>query len=301
LLRTARNSAIAIVERFWVAGFTLAGRIATPDMRAWSSPGGVRVLAIAPHPDDEAIGCGGTLLRHRACDDSITIVYITDGRRSRALGLGPEEMAARRRQEAMAGAQALGADRVEWLGLPEGEWAAAQLRPMLQRLLHTCAPRVVYAPSRVDYHPEHCRVAEALALALAELPPEAKPLVRIYQVQVPLTRALTNLVADISDVTAECAAALDAYVTQRGNMARARRQRRYAAAYFGCKRQAEEFWEMAAEQYVALHGDMHTWFDGTFRGLRFYSLSDPLAYLWGRSERRRLATLVASINATALR
>jgi LmbE family N-acetylglucosaminyl deacetylase len=293
--------AIAIAERFWALGFALAGRLAHPAARHWSSPGGMRVLAIAPHPDDEAIGCGGTLLRHRACGDTVTIAYITDGRRSRALGLGPEQMAARRRQEAMAGARALGADRVEWLGLPEGEWATAQILPMLQGLLNTRAPGVVYAPSRVDYHPEHCRVAEALALALAELPPESRPLVRVYQVQVPLTRALTNLVADISGVAAECAAALDAYVTQRSNMGRALRQRRYAAAYFRLKRQAEEFWELTAEQYGALHDDRHSCLGRAFRGMRFYSFSDPLAYLWGRSERRRLALLVANASATALR
>ncbi|HET9223257.1 MAG TPA: PIG-L family deacetylase [Roseiflexaceae bacterium] len=301
LLRAVRNLMIAIAERCWALGFGLAGRLAHPAARHWSSPGGMRVLAIAPHPDDEAIGCGGTLLRHRACGDTVTIAYITDGRRSRALGLGPEQMTARRRQEAMAGARALGADHVEWLGLPEGEWAAAQLLPMLQGLLHTCALGVVYAPSRVDYHPEHCRVAEALALALAELAPESRPLVRVYQVQVPLTRALTNLVADISCVAAECAAALDAYVTQRGNMGRALRQRRYAAAYFRLKRQAEEFWELTAEQYVALHDDRHSCLGRAFRGLRFHSFSDPLAYLWGRSERRRLALLVANASATALR
>jgi LmbE family N-acetylglucosaminyl deacetylase len=301
LLRATRNMVLAIVERLWALGFAGAGQLATPAVREWASPGGRRVLALAPHPDDEAIGCGGTLLRHKACGDVVTIAYITDGRRSRALGLGPEEMAARRRQEATAGARALAADRVEWLGLPEAEWIAAQLRPIMRGLLDTYAPDFVYAPSRVDYHPEHCRVAEALALALAELPPEDRPQMRVYQVQVPLTRTLTNLVADVSDVAAECAVVLDAYVTQRGNMARALRQRRYAAAYFRFKRQAEEFWELTAEQYIELHRDMHNWTDRGFRGLRFYSLSDPLAYLWGRPERRRLSTLAASANVTALR
>jgi LmbE family N-acetylglucosaminyl deacetylase len=278
------------MEQFWSLGFALAGRVARPAVREWSSPGGRRVLAVAPHPDDEAIGCGGALLRHRACGDSVTIAYITDGRRSRALGLGPEEMAGQRRLEAAAGARALGAERVEWLGLPEGEWTAAQLRPILRGLLHSCAPEIVYAPSRVDFHPEHCRVAEALALALAELP-EAGPRVRVYQVQAPLTRVLVNLVADTSGVAAECAAALDAYVTQRGNMARALRQRHYAAAYYGLKRQAEEFWELTVGQYVALHNGMHGWSGRAFRGVRFYPISDPLAYMWGRSERRRLAGL----------
>jgi LmbE family N-acetylglucosaminyl deacetylase len=288
LLRTARNIVFGIVERFWALGFAFAGRLMPSAARAWDSTGGMRVLAIAPHPDDEAIGCGGTLLRHKACGDIVTIAYITDGRRSRALGLDPEEMAARRRQEATAGARALGADRCEWLGLPEGEWIATQLRPIMRGLLDTYAPDIVYAPSRVDFHPEHCRVAAALGLALAELSSEVNLQVRAYQVQTPLTRVLANLVADTSDVAIECAAALDGYTTQRGNMARALRQRRYSAAFYRLPRQAEEFWELSPVQYVALHaaGD---WSVYTFRGMRRYSLSDPLAYLRGRSERRRLA------------
>lgn len=38
-----------------------------------------RVIAIAPHPDDEVIGCGGTLLKHVANGDKVIIVYITNG------------------------------------------------------------------------------------------------------------------------------------------------------------------------------------------------------------------------------
>src|SRR5262245_56418017 len=255
LLRIARNVAIAIGEQVWMPGFALAGWLTHSAAREWSS-GGRRVLAVAPHPDDEAIGCGGTLLRHQACGDTVTIAYVTDGRRSRALGLGPEEMATRRRQEAAAGAQALRADHIQWLGLPEGDWDAVQLWPIIQGVVHTCVPEIVYAPSRVDFHPEHCRVAQALALALTDLPLEARPRLRVYQVQTPLTRVLCNLVVDTSDVVMECAGALRVYTTQRGNMARALRQRRYAAAYYGLRRQAEEFWEMTAAQYIALHGDM---------------------------------------------
>jgi len=290
ILRTARNAGMAIVAQFWVFGFALAGRVARPAARRWSSPGGQRVLVVAPHPDDETIGCGGALARHRACNDEVWIAYITDGRRSRALGLAPEEMARRRREEAMASAAALGIDQVEWFDLAEGEWTDEQLRPGLQALLRRLAPQIVYAPSRVDFHPEHACVAHVLALALADAPAGTR--VRVYQVQVPLTFVLTNLVADISGVIAQNDAALHAYATQRGNIGRAIRQRRYGAALYGLNRQAEEFWELSAEQYAMLHRDLNGWSQEAFRGLRFYPFSDPLAYLRGQAERRRLAALV---------
>ncbi len=136
---------------------------------------------------------------------------------------------------------------VEWLGFAEGEWTDEQLRASLRALLGQLAPQVIYAPSLVDFHPEHVRVARALA-ALADAPGE--PLVRVYQVQVPLTAILTNLVAETSSVAEQSAAALRAYVTQRGNIGRAIRQRRHTAARYGLGQHAEEFWELSAQQYA---------------------------------------------------
>jgi LmbE family N-acetylglucosaminyl deacetylase len=292
LLRNVRDVAMAVMEAFWALWFRLGGRIMRPVVRGWSSPGGQRVLAIAPHPDDEAIGCGGTLALHKARGDTIWIAYITDGRGSRALGLDAEEMARRRRQEAEASARSLGADCVEWFGLFEGQWAAEQLRTPLRALLGRSTPDIIYAPSWIDFHPEHYRVACALASLLSELP-AARARMRVYQIQVPLTPILTNLVADLSDVAAESTAALGAYATQKGSITRIFRLRHYAAAFYGLRRQAEEFWELPAEQYRALHSATAPWSSGIFRGIRFYPWSDPLAYLKGLAERRRIARLVA--------
>jgi LmbE family N-acetylglucosaminyl deacetylase len=291
LLRKIRNAVMALVEQLWALGFALAGRIMRPAVAGWSSPGAQRVLAVAPHPDDEACGCAGTLVRHKRCGDVVCIAFVTDGRRSRALGLVPEEMARRRRQEAEASAAALGADRVEWFGLPEGEWAAAQLQPRLSALIREFAPDIVYAPSRIDFHPEHYQVAYTLGPLLADS--DNAPRVRVYQVQVPLTAALANLVVDISSVVAESAAALNTYVTQRGSVARTFRMRRYGASFYGLKRQAEEFWELPADHYRTLHvTPPERWSSRTFRSLRFYPWSDPLAYIWGRAARRQVARLV---------
>ena len=83
----------AAAESVWSAAFAaLAWRSAAGD-RAWR-PVHRRVLVIAPHPDDESIGCAGTLLRHKQSGASVTVLCVTDGRTSRAAGLGADEMAA---------------------------------------------------------------------------------------------------------------------------------------------------------------------------------------------------------------
>jgi LmbE family N-acetylglucosaminyl deacetylase len=68
-------------------------------------------------------------------------------------------MAQRRETEAKLAAERLKLDSMIWLGLPEGDWAFDQLAAGLQPVLADFRPTLVYAPSRVDFHPEHHRVA----------------------------------------------------------------------------------------------------------------------------------------------
>src|SRR5829696_9912086 len=100
--------------------------------------GDMNVLVVAPHPDDEAIGCGGAVCRHAARGDRVSAVFLTSGE----LGLKhlPRAEACRVREaEAEAAAVVLGLSRLTFLRQPDwgvgeqvGE-AAAALRPVLDR------------------------------------------------------------------------------------------------------------------------------------------------------------------------
>ena len=290
-LKVVRRRASSIVELPWRWGFLAAGRLAPSRARQWAATGADRVLVIAPHPDDEAIACSGTLLRHVAAGDEVVVAIATDGRLSKQAGT-PDEMAAIRRNEAEVAARALGIGRLEWLGLREGAWEAGELQELLRALLQRYEPTIIYAPSRVDFQPEHHSVAHALARALerrhAVAAAAARIRVRVYQVQVPLTRILANVVADVSAVAAESTAALRAYESQAGIVEGVHRFRRYAALAHGVRGSVEEFWEVTVEQYTELHrGRCDEWL-GKFRGVRRFAWTDPLAYWLGNAERRRL-------------
>jgi hypothetical protein len=115
----------------------------------WASNGGQRVLVIAPHPDDEAIGCVGTLLRHVEAGDQVCVAIATDGRRSRAVS-DPDHMARLRRAESTHGrAHACRADRVVRLR-PKAAGASRSCRRCAACRLKL-RPDVIYAPSRVDF------------------------------------------------------------------------------------------------------------------------------------------------------
>ena len=49
------------------------------------------VLVVAAHADDEVLGCGGTLARHRANGDEVSVVFMTDGVGSRSPSSRDEE------------------------------------------------------------------------------------------------------------------------------------------------------------------------------------------------------------------
>jgi LmbE family N-acetylglucosaminyl deacetylase len=252
------------------------------------------VLVVAPHPDDE-IGCGGTILLHVAARDEVAVLHVTDGRRSRALGLDPDAMAARRRGEARASLTVLGVTRQEWLGLPEGNWADEQLVGPLERLLEQIAPHVIYAPSRVDFHPEHHRVARLVARVL-EGQANAATTVRAYPIQVPLTRTLANLVSPIGAVVPTLLSARDCHASQEGSLRAAMRIKHYAGRAHHSAAPLEEFWEMSPAGFVALHApEPAEPAKALFRGLRRLALADGLAFTRGQAERRRLRALVHSV------
>jgi LmbE family N-acetylglucosaminyl deacetylase len=65
-------------------------------------------MVFAPHPDDETLGCGGTIIRKLAAGAEVKVVFLTDGRTSHARVMPPERMGPIRTAEARAAMEALG-------------------------------------------------------------------------------------------------------------------------------------------------------------------------------------------------
>lgn len=168
-----------------------------------------RVLVISPHADDEAIGCGGTILKHVAQGAEVTILQLTDGRngckRLQDPYLPAEEREAlvawvrqTRQEEAQAWAAGAGVKAVEFLGLPDSEvdaspHAVAGLRAILDRL----QPDLIYVPAITDLLEDHWRANLLLDAALHAGPGawQQHLLLRSYEVWSPVP---ANRVVDIT-------------------------------------------------------------------------------------------------------
>lgn len=127
-----------------------------------------RVLVLAPHPDDEAIGLGGTLALHLANGSEVCVAYLTDGG-------GPDEAA---RGELVrvrrAEAEALGRDAgVRQVFFERRDTRLTNDPPtvrLLVELLRELRPELVYAPSLFDHHYDHFTTNQVLADALEQVP-----------------------------------------------------------------------------------------------------------------------------------
>jgi LmbE family N-acetylglucosaminyl deacetylase len=275
----------ALTTAVWSTAFALASRLRPAPLPLWHSPGGQRVLVVAPHPDDEVAGLGGTILRHRQAGDEVAVLVVTDGRMSRAGGLGPEEMAAQRKEEARKAAAFLDVELI-WAALPEGSWQPRDLSPCRPAIV---AADLVYAPCAVDFHPEHLQTAHALAPLLGD-----SQLVRAYPIHTPLTAVLTNLATPVADLEEAINRAAAAYRSQLGSFHQAARLRRYAARRHNIPGLAETFWQMSAESYRKIHARPPAhWSEQPYRGLRARPWTDPLAYGAGRAARRQLVDQAA--------
>lgn len=146
----------------------------------------MNVRVIAPHPDDESIGCGGAVCLHTQKGDRVSAVFLTSGE----LGLKhlPRDEAWKiREREARRAGKILGFAELFFLRQPDwttGEHissAAAALRPILEREM----PALIYLPHPLEWHPDHKAALPILREALRA--GRIAPKLRGYEVWTPMS------------------------------------------------------------------------------------------------------------------
>src|SRR5262245_40116614 len=172
-----------------------------------------RVLVLCPHPDDEAIGCGGTLRRHVAHGDTVHAIFLTSGEQG-GHGPPPEATARLREQEARDAADILGFAHIEFWHEPDG---ALRSRPhlvaRLRQKLQSWRPKLVFVPHDREDHPDHRAAAGLIRRALAGWALNGrKPNVRMFEIWTPL--AGMDEIVDISPYIDVKLAAIRAHKSQ---------------------------------------------------------------------------------------
>jgi LmbE family N-acetylglucosaminyl deacetylase len=124
-----------------------------------------KVLAIAPHPDDETLGCGGTLMRHCAEGDE---VHWLIGTGMHAAGGFSESRIREREAEIQRVGEAYGFRSVSQLGFPAARLDGIEMADLVSAIatvLKCVQPEIVYLPFHGDAHSDHRRLFEAATAA----------------------------------------------------------------------------------------------------------------------------------------
>ncbi|WP_245902417.1 PIG-L deacetylase family protein [Pararhodobacter marinus] len=135
---------------------------------------GAPLVVLAPHPDDESLGCGALLAQAFAAGTGALVVCLTDGSASHkgSRRYPPSRLAALRRRELEEAVLRLGGTPrdILWLGLEDARTAGNPRIPAVIRLLCRTCQRLgagsLFATLETDPHTDH-KTAAAIAEAVA--------------------------------------------------------------------------------------------------------------------------------------
>ena len=175
---------------------------------------GARVLVLAPHPDDESLACGGSLIRHAENGDPLKVVFLTDGSKGDARHEHSlAQYVSLRRREAASACGLLGISDLEFWDIPDRTLSSSsEGLSRLCELLCSYSPGLIYAPSPLEYHPDHRAAANLIWRAAERARLDAR--IAFYEFNHPIR---VNTLVDITTVVKRKSEACAAYVSQLEN------------------------------------------------------------------------------------
>lgn len=136
---------------------------------------GKKILVIAAHPDDETLGVGGTIIKHKAAGDHVTVFIATDGVTARHDKTDLQQQAARK------ACDILKVNDLRFGGLPEQRLDTMPLLEVidpLSKLVKELQPEVVYTHHGGDVNQDHRVLFNATLVAVR--PVNNNPVKEVY-------------------------------------------------------------------------------------------------------------------------
>ncbi len=120
-----------------------------------------KVLVVAVHPDDETLGCGGTLLKHKDNGDEIHWLIATDMNKSEGYS---SKIISSREEEITEVSKYYDFDSVNRLGLSTTKVDTYSMNVIIEKIssiINKIEPNIIYLPFRGDVHSDHKYIFEA--------------------------------------------------------------------------------------------------------------------------------------------
>lgn len=183
---------------------------------------GIKVLVIAPHMDDEVLGCGGTIARHKASRDKVWVIFVAHRIYNHQYDEARNNI---EKAHALEAKKILGYDEAIFLNLNDErlDVAVQDIIIPLEKWVADIRADIVYVPFRGDNHQDHRAVFDAARVVLRPLATDYVKSVYMYEVpssteqSPPLLDSafLPNHYVDITDFWDKKVNALKCYETEK--------------------------------------------------------------------------------------
>lgn len=187
----------------------------------WAGKG--PALVLAPHPDDEVIGCGGAIIKHVQNNDPVHVIIMTDGAQgdlelaqkiqsNNHYELDVQEYIELRKKECQNAGIILNYGIPKFWGIRDrtleyGEKFVLMVLDQIDALM----PSYVYVPSLYEMHPDH-RTLAMIALEAVRRSKSCNPRLIMYEIGRPIPSP--NLLLDITDVWEQKLDAVNCFKSQ---------------------------------------------------------------------------------------
>lgn len=182
------------------------------------------VLVVFPHPDDEAFGVSGTIIKHIQNGTPVTYACLTLGEMARNLGNPPfatrESLPEIRKAELKNAAEIMGIKDLRLMGYRDKTLEFEndeELANMVFKMIEELNPSLIisFYPG-YSVHPDHEATARAVVRAVRRLPKEKRPKLHCVAFSNNHEEELgkANIIHDVSDVWDQKVAVLKAHISQ---------------------------------------------------------------------------------------
>lgn len=218
-----------------------------------TAPFGNSMLVLAPHQDDEVIGCGGALALQALSGKPVLVIILQDGADEHAsVSMSREELRQRRNEESRAAARQIGIDEPIFFGLADLRSSIDTAAASLSQIIEDRGVDAVFTPFVLDGHPDHRACNIILAKALTGLSRSVRTIqYEVWSHCIPNVLVVIDRVAERKDSMLACFKFANgahdyAHATKGLNMFHSRLLPAGQARYVEC------FFELPRDEFVRL-------------------------------------------------
>lgn len=120
-----------------------------------------KVLVLAVHPDDETLGCGGTLLKHKSMGDEINWLLCTEVNTHNGFTHDQVIKKSEQIQKVQSKYNFDNTFNLELSTMKVDGYSMSELICLISKVMKEVQPNIIYLPFKADVHSDHRKLFEA--------------------------------------------------------------------------------------------------------------------------------------------